>query len=331
MPHNCVICVPKAAGINIDELPSLEPGIHKGISDDVYFALPYLSKSRICEFKKSPEHYLKSFNEDEREISDALRFGSAFDAYLFDRERFDKEYYVSPPCETVLKTGINKGKKCGKQAKSRHAGIWCCGTHASGQADNVPLDRVITEEEFSLFKPMINSINAHPKAREIVNQTTSSQVVLIWDDPETGLRCKAKLDGFSMFNNGVIWDLKSCRDHRSFIFGRDAGEEGFDYYIQDAHYSSGMFELERAGSEDASMRDFIFIAVDKKLDKAIQRCGIGTYRARQDAAEAAILRRNKYMGILADMLAKEPEEVGDGVETPYWNPPEITEGIIEIY
>lgn len=331
MPLTCTHCVPKAAGINIDKLLSLEPGIHKNISDDVYFSLPYLSKSRLCEFKKSPEHYLKSFTEDEREISDGLRFGSAFDAYLFDRKRFDKDFYVSPPCETILKSGTNKGNKCGKQAKSRHAGMWCCGTHASGQADRVPPERVITSEEFALFQPMVNSINAHPKAREIVKQTTSSQVVLIWDDPETGLRCKAKLDGFSMFNGGVIWDLKTCRDHRSYIFGKDAGEEGFDYYLQDAHYSAGMYELEKKDNENASMRDFIFLAVDKKLDKPIQRCGISVFRARLDAVEAATTRRHKYMGLLTDKLAKEPDELDEKAETPYWNPPEITEGIIEIY
>lgn len=318
-------CLPRV--LNTGDLPHLEPGIHTGISDEVYFALPYLSKSRLCALATSPAHYLHACKpEPEGLKSDALRFGSAFDLYLFDRPRFDAEYVIAPTCCTPLKSGKRAGQPCGVNANGKYGGLWQCGTHApKGQpADAFDMNKVLTKEEAAILPHMVAAIGEHPVALELVKTITHSQVVLVWDDSETGIRCKAKLDGFSSYNNGTLWDMKTARDADPVKFARNAQQT--KYAMQDAHYTAGFAAIETAmAGKHMPLRDFLFIAIEKTVDEALDHSPILVCRYDADSNEKAAQERERLMSSLHVLLGND-----DGT-VDAWPGPYVGAGVVEIY
>lgn len=91
--------------------------------------------------------------------------------------------------------------------------------------------------EFSLAKKMAESAEANELIAKCLNMTSpeNREVAIVWDDEDTGVRCKALLD--SVIPNTIIWDLKSAED------ASDRGCQDafvkFDYWLQASHYTSG--------------------------------------------------------------------------------------------
>jgi hypothetical protein len=87
------------------------------------------------------------------------------------------------------------------------------------------------------------------RARAYLTERGEAEVSLLWDDPDTGLRCKARID----FLNSGINDLKSCFDATAF----PKSIATYGYHRQAAHYQNGYMIL------TGEILPFRLIAVEK--------------------------------------------------------------------
>jgi hypothetical protein len=81
---------------------------------------------------------------------------------------------------------------------------------------------------------LVTSLARHPIAADLLNHG-SIETCLIWDDPDTGLRCKIRLDRWNR-RDSKFADLKTTRDALRF----DAAIINFGYHRQAAHYRAGI-------------------------------------------------------------------------------------------
>lgn len=243
---------------------SLEPGIYHDIPASDYHALPYLSSSFLKKFRDCPAAALAPF-----EPTVDMNVGSAIHAYSLEGlAAFNQEFAVMFESDLNKNTNEYKGLKRQFEQMARNKTI------LPAVFNKVPMMEVI--------KGVDNALRTHPLAGSLL-KTGFQEVTLIWDDPETGVRCKARLD----WNPGqrILADLKKTADVSRFTYQmRD-----LNYPIQAAHYSTGAREC---GIE---VDTFIFVAVEACPPYMI-RCGfLGP--SKMDEAEKELSR---LIGLVRD-------------------------------
>jgi hypothetical protein len=210
---------------------SLEPGAYSGVPEDVYHALPYVSSSFLKKFKDCPADVLAPMAK-----TDSMEIGSALHCYILEGPEVFARKYVTM-FESDLNKNSNDYKKKAKEFAEENDKKIILPSHTS----KTPTMDVI--------KGVHNSLQDHPAAFKLLAQEGVTELTLIWDDPITGLRCKARLD---FFTEGVIVDLKKTPDVLKF---RNA-LVSFNYDIQSAWYLAG------AQACDLFAEKFAFIAME---------------------------------------------------------------------
>lgn len=255
-----------------------EPGIYYGsesLTDDEYFALPYASKSRFWDLQKMPETVrtiddARAYTARDRD-SYALTLGRAFDDAICDPEHWEARYVEGP-----TKTPSTKAWKKA-QAESE-----------------TPL---LVASDFETIKNMVRSLLQHDVAGPIITYPEAkTQVVIVWDDPTTGIRCKGKIDMWSAhLGRSCHIDFKTWSQKRPGVpFARAFGYESCDYGydVQAAHYLDGVEALRGGGG----LREFLIIAVNKAPESwKPELHAVHVARYRRDSLEAAIRVRDELL------------------------------------
>ena len=212
-------------------ITSLEPGAYHGVPEALYHSLPYVSSSFLKKFKDCPADALLPV-----EKTACMELGSALHSYILEGpEAFDKQYTF------MLESDLNKNTKEYKALAAEFA-------EANSDKKILPAttSKVSTKE---VIESCHASIQAHPAAAKLLSAEGASEVTLIWDDPTTGLRCKARLD---FITEGVICDLKKTQDVKKFR----TTLVSYNYDIQAAWYLMG---AEACGLDAVK---FVFIAIE---------------------------------------------------------------------
>lgn len=196
------------------------PGIYHDMDDDVYRAIPAVSKSDLDKWALG------------REIDPRTALiGTAFHAAILEPE-------------------IAKGKIAVCEAR-RNSNAWKEFVEAN------PDKWVLTKKEYSTIVGMVGSVKEHPEVGKLREMGRANQkmteLVSIWQDEETGVMCKAKID-FASDNR--IYDWKSTGSDRE-GFAKSIG--AFGYHVQAAHYMEAW-----AAHHDAL--PFGFICCGKRAD-----------------------------------------------------------------
>lgn len=247
-------------------------GIHPSIPDEAYHRreMGVVSNSSLKKIRRNPAYY-KAWVDGAipDESTPALRFGRAFDCALLTPEVFERQYIERPKFS-------GKGMKAAKAA-------W--------EAEHAAQER-ITFDELLTIRRMVDAINAHPLAAQMIRDG-QAQMTLSWKDAESGLRCKSRLD-YYIRSLALIVDVKTCDD---------ASPEGFrkaivkyDYHVQDALYRNAAAALK------LPIENFAFLAVEKEPPFGIavytldaEAIGRGYTRARRDIDTMAhCLRTNNW-------------------------------------
>jgi len=222
----------------------LLPGVYHDIPAADYHRLPYISSSFLKKFKGNPAGALLPVNQ-----TPAMVLGSASHAYSLEGEAaFLKEYAVAPeiPCPATRNV---KGWKNTNEYKEQIEAFMSANTSRI----------ILTREQYTDILGIHASLQSHPLASTLLRQGCQ-ELTLIWDDPETGLRCKARIDHNPGRN--VLVDYKTCADSDRF----PNQIINLNYDIQGAHYSMG---AEANGIESDT---FIFVAAETSEPYPV-RCG----------------------------------------------------------
>lgn len=197
-----------------------------------------LSYSSLKQFRRSPLHYI-TYLTQKKEATPALIFGNMFDCLLLTPDEFEKRFVVAPE----INKRTNAGKEQFEQFIEANKG-----------------KTIVTKEMIEGANKMIESVNNHRVASEILKANGTVQRKMNWVDTKTKLPCTMQSD-FDSDEINIVCDIKSTTDASESKFMRDAFEYG--YHIQCAMYLEAfrrkMFRFPR----------FAFIVIEKEPPFAV--------------------------------------------------------------
>jgi hypothetical protein len=193
-----------------------------------------LNRSSLFLMSKSPAHF--KYSLENKEETEALRFGKLFHTFILEPECFDDRYVV---------VDIDRRTKEGKATALQIA--------ESGR-------ETVSTVELASLNEMKKSIFANKYASALLRG--EKEISYYWQDEMTGIECKCRPDCITPIGDlNIIVDLKSCDNASTEEFMRAALRYGYD--LQSAQYKTGVELVE------GKPHKFVFIAVEKKPPYAL--------------------------------------------------------------
>lgn len=214
----------------------MKQGIVIESNKDYHSDLTAISKSRLANMSVCPK-YFKWCEDNPKEPSEDLIFGSAFHKLVLEPETFGKEFLVMP--------SIDKRTKQGKETYEQFI--------ISSEGRDI-----ITQEQYDTICAMKDSVMSNKYARALLKGNREHSFYTI--DELTQERIKVRPDCYrSVQDIIVITDLKSCKSAMPDDFARDLVKYSYD--LQAYMYTSSVAKVMNIPKENV---DFVFIAVEKK-------------------------------------------------------------------
>lgn len=258
------------------KLHELSDGIHRGIPARMYHELGgplIVSNTLLTQALRSGEHARAMLDGvDDKEETEALRFGSVFHCALLEPELFESQYVVEPEWGDCR----NKENKARRDLWRTNALL---GTF-----------EVISPEHAALARRMAERTRARPFIAELF-AGGEPELTLLWHDAETGLRCKCRID-YYVEELGLSNDLKSAADASRWGFQSSAQRYG--YGRQEVHYTAGLRACE------LPVNEFYFTAVEKTGTHAAQ-----VFRVERESSYGCADEVRRGMRLIADCVARD--------------------------
>ena len=203
---------------------------------ETYLRLPYASASGLEILRRSPRQYQHA-RSAESESTSALDTGTALHMALLEPLLFEGHYVVIGQCEGHKKDG----ERCVYQGSVWRDGASYCRTHDPAK-DELPDAGVVTlkADEMEVVLGMRDAVQAHTRASTLFEGAGARELTGIWDDPETGVRCKIRPDRL-VERARMLVEIKTTRDASEWRFPRDAENRG--YFRKVAFYHRGLAAL----------------------------------------------------------------------------------------
>lgn len=177
------------------------------ISDEEYFARPSIDQSQLKQFMRNPAEWAWArLHPEEHKATDAMRFGTAFHAYLL--------------CTKGV-VSLDEGEDF-RKAENRE---WRDEQIEAGRL-------VVSHEEMQRLERMYANIARYPEYMSLIENGTA-EVAIEWEDKETGLALKAKPDLIPQGTDFLV-DLKTASSAAPGDFMRESYKYG--YHIQAQFY-----------------------------------------------------------------------------------------------
>jgi len=257
-----------------------EPGLYNLVEFDQYHrwkdpdGWPLCNASALNQLAKSPAHYWH-YATSESEPSAAMRFGTLCHAGQLEPEAIRARFCCIPPDlyrDVKKKDGTpatnpqstTAGKKLKAEFLRKHKG-----------------KTVVTVEEFGRMLALVTSLKSNAHAMSYLT-TGHPEYTIVWDDAETGIRCKARLD-YWQGDRDRVTDLKTTRDASAPAFQRALVNYG--YYRQAAWY------LEAAQQAGLDAQYFAFVAVESEAPHGITAAEVHPETLEQGKRENRALLR----------------------------------------
>lgn len=217
-----------------------KPGVYPGMDFDTYIRIDALNHSALRKIGKSPRKFRKARDYPRDKKTPSKTLGTAAHLMLLEPAKF-KTSIVAPPINPDTEKPYGPTSNKYKDACEANPG-------------KLLLDPKQLQT--------LAGINAEAKANEHANTLLNAQgereVVMVWDDPATGARCKARAD-LAIPAYGLV-DLKTTRDEaEADDFSRTMVKHF--YVTQAPFYLRGVKALKAAGIIDWKER-FSFIVAE---------------------------------------------------------------------
>ena len=204
-------------------------GVYQGLSNKDYHGGVGVSRSMLLKLDRSIDHMVEATKK--KQTSAAMIKGSALHDSILLPELFEVHYIVAPKFDGRT----NDGKAAKAQFISDSEG-----------------KEMLSADDMADVLAMRDAVLAHPIASQLLTDG-SPEESFYWNDAETGELLKCRTD--YRRNDGVMVDLKSCRDATPKEFSRSLFN--FGYHVQAAMYLEGASIC--TGQEYSN---FVFIAVE---------------------------------------------------------------------
>lgn len=291
------------------------PGVYPGIPESEYFAWRAIHSTTLRMMDQSPAHYRQAELDDTPAWTRPKVMGRAFHTAVLEPERFDECYLEGPEGAWNL-----KGPKLRiSEIQERHPTAMPLTVGNLEKASDETV-WILHPGEYRNALLAAEAIRNHGIAGKIIESAYYRELALVWDDPETELRCKAKLDAVAPWEGGrVIVDLKKTIDAsmRKPRTGFAASVLNYNHDAQAAMYLDAVhFAVDVANDTNIRTRYF-WIVVEEHAPHA----------SRVLEADADVLARGRaYYRSWIDQVAESirrgtwdayPETV-EALELPSW-------------
>ena len=214
--------------------PILVPlGVTPGISNEDYHAdRSAVSSTQLKKILISPAHFLCALEDRlESDSSDALLFGQVLHARLLENETFVERFSPMPD--------IDRRSTEGKTI-----------AHLTSKAVDGLI--IFPNDWLARIDAMIANTRQHNAIREAL-AAGEAEIAFAWIDPETGVKCKVKLDWWH--SPSLILDAKTAVDITPDGFAKACAR--YAYHLSAYMYTEGVFQV------TGERPEWIFVALEK--------------------------------------------------------------------
>lgn len=218
--------------LNSDGEPA--PGIYHNVPFNEYLSWPAISNSRLNQARRSLAHYKANVGQDQTK---ALMMGSLVHCGRLEPMAVAKRYAVMPRFEDHEENLTAKGEKPNNPKATSYY------RRKVEEFMQVNCDKeIVTESQFDEMVEIVRSLARHGLARKWVEAEGPVELTVVWNDEETGLLCKARIDKL-VKEESLVCDLKTYAPQHGYLspaekFGRSIAT--FGYHRQMAHYLAGV-------------------------------------------------------------------------------------------
>ncbi len=269
------------------EVPDIPFGVTRGMGNEDYHGdRSAVSSTQLKRMLISPAHFLSGITDPE-ESTEALLFGSVLHGRLLEPDTFESRFFAMPKVNRARKEGKQRYAECMVQAAGRTV---------YPEAWKEPIERII------------DNAMTHRKARELLAKG-EAEVALVWLDPDTGIKCKIKIDWWH--DARTLADVKSAEDVTFEGFRRSCARLG--YALSAAMYCEGVYQL--TGEEP----EWAFIACEKGRPNTV-----AVYRAMRPFLERGRSDFRRALHRLAECRARghfpmlQAEGEWEDIDLPRW-------------
>jgi exodeoxyribonuclease VIII len=206
-------------------------GLFPNMPEAEYRAIPAANATALKAGRRSIAH-MRWTMQNPKAPTPAMELGTAVHMALLEPQRFKDTYAACP-------------EDCTRASK-----VWKDHVAFCDKSGMTP----ITYGDYHDLLAMCRGVIANPDADAMLKQAGQCEYVAVWQDPGTGLACKARLDKY--LPGALALDIKTTRNASREVFSRDCYTLG--YWQQIAWYREG---FKRASGEDTP---FTIIAIENE-------------------------------------------------------------------
>lgn len=226
----------------------MNEGIYVGLSFAEYAAIKAVNHSRLGLMSLSPKHY----QDPKPWLGRAGVVGNLIHTGATEATTLAERYAVADPWHLDQENT----DKSGNPSKSKSTNYYRA---KAAEFEKVNEGReIVSRDEYDTMRGVVKSIEADPLANKLINGPGKSEVTIVWEDPETGILCKGRID---RLGDDYIADIKSTV--KLFEFERVIATH--HYHRQQAFYRYGWSVLN--GGE---LLDCYIVAVEKDPPFAVR-------------------------------------------------------------
>jgi hypothetical protein len=175
-----------------------------------YFSIDAVNWSTLKHMRESALLYRYRLSVPQQD-TEPMALGRATHTLVFEPEKFAAEYVI-----------WQGGRRAGKEWEA----------FAAANVDKT----ILREQDADMVTALAEAISRHPLVQPYLDGGEFEKPIM-WNDPETGISCKAKPD-WLLPKRRILLDLKTCICAVGRRFGAVAARLG--YHCQMAHYSAGI-------------------------------------------------------------------------------------------
>lgn len=213
---------------------NIEPDIHHDVRFDEYAAWPFWNPSTIKVMLSDSARAMNHTLKNGRPSSDAMDLGRAEHCCVLEPFRMSDTYAIMPHYERDDENVTAAGHKSTSRATAYYKAK--SAEFAAKHGDR----EIIEEDDYRRCVAMRDAIMAHESAPALFEGLGRAEASIVWDDPETGLRCKGRIDWLQIELRRLT-DLKTAANPQPWAFSQQVAK--LHYHVSMGAYVDGLSVL----------------------------------------------------------------------------------------
>jgi len=217
----------------------LKPGVYPRIPFDDYARWDAVNHSKLKHFRRTPAHARYAMlNQDESTKYQDL-------GHMIHQALLEPEVFAQ--AGTLVAPKIDRRTTAGKREWAEFEEA------AAGKM-------VVSESDMDALLGISKSVSMHATARQSLYGVGVNELSIVWEDPETGILCKGRIDRLCEIEGyPFVIDLKTTSKPAS-THAWQQSVESYGYHEQAAHYLRGLSVLRPLEGE--ALRRYAWLVVE---------------------------------------------------------------------